>query len=179
MNIIFKNTTKYTQEKYAEFLKFHDSKYGIQYRILTIIVSIIILYMVASNIVAKNMTLVYILFIAFVVFLFYRYFSQEKIVKNEIKGETLQKQKEYTFTFFEKEFEVKEGLKRQRVQYNQIYRVFESEEFFYMYTDKNHSLMLSKSGFEIGNSVDFADSMKKKYSYKFKPNRNNFKGIIP
>lgn len=179
MDVLFKNTTKYTQEKYSEFLKFHDMKFGTQYRILTIVVAIIILYMVAVNIVAKNITLVYILFIGFAGFVFYRYYSQEKIVKDEVKGESLQKQKEYTFTFFENKFEVREGLKRQSAEYNQIYKVFETDEFFYMYTDKNHSLMISKSGFEIGEPKDFSIFMKKKYSYKFKPNKNSFKGIIP
>ena len=171
MKVLFKNTTRYTEEQYWKFLKFHDSKYGIQYRILTIIVSIIILYMVAANIVAKNITLVYILFIAFVIFLLYRYFSQEKIVKDEIKGESLQKQKEYTFTFFENSINIQDNSQKQNIPYKQIYRVFETKEYFYMYTDKTHSLMLSKSGFEVGTSEDFAIFMKKKYVYKFKANK--------
>ena len=171
MKVLFKNTTKYTEEQYWKFLKFHDSKFGIQYRILTIIVSIIILYMVAANIIAKNMTVVYILFIVFVGFLCYRYFSQKKIVKDEIKGESLQKQKEYTFTFYEDKIHIHDDKEEQYIQYNQIYKVFETNEYFYMYIDKTHSLMLSKSGFVVGNSEDFAVFMKEKYALKFKANK--------
>ena len=171
MEVLFKNTTKYTQEQYFKFLKFHDSKYGIQYRILTIIVSIIILYMVAANIVAKNMELVYTLFVVLVIFLFYRYYSQEKIVKDEIKGEPLKKQKEYTFTFYENYFDIKNDSEKQQVPYKKIYRVYATKEYFYMYTDKTHSLMLSKSGFQVGNPENFAVFMKKKYAYKFKESK--------
>lgn len=171
MNVIFKNTTKYTEEQYWKFLKFHDSKYGIQYRILTIVVAIIILYLVAANIVAKNLNLVYILFIAFVIFLFYRYFSQEKIVKDEIQGESIKKQKEYTFTFYENCLNIQDDCEEQDVLYKQLYRVFETSEYFYIYTDKTHSLMLSKSGFEVGNPEDFAVFMKKKFAYKFKSSK--------
>ena len=168
MDILFKNTTKYTKENYWDFLKFRDKKFGMQYRILTIMVSIIILYLLASNIVAKNMSLVIILFAIFVAYLFYRYYSQEKIVKNELKGESIQKQKEYTFVFYENQFCVKEGLKKQIVPYNKIYKVFETSDYFYMYTDKTHSLMLAKCGFEKGNSEDFGAFMKKKYPFKFR-----------
>jgi len=171
MEVLFKNTTKYTEEQYWKFLKFHDSKYGIQYRILTIIMSIIILYLVAANIVAKNLTLVYILFIVFIVFLCYRYFSQEKIVKDEIQGEPLKKQKEYTFTFFEDKIHIEDDVEEQYVLYKQLYRVHETNDYFYIYIDKTHSLMLAKSGFEIGNPEDFASFMKKKFSYRFKVNK--------
>ena len=168
MEIRFKNTTKYTQDKYWEFLKFHDMKYGTQYRILTIVVAIIILYMVAANIVAKNITLVYILFIGFAGFVFYRYYSQEKIVKDEVKGESLQKQKEYTFTFYEDLIYIEDGRSEQYIPYHQICKVYETSGYFYMYTDKTHSLMLSKNGFVVGTSEEFTVLMKKKYGFKFK-----------
>ena len=49
-----------------------------------------------------------------------------------------------------------------------IKKIFETDENFFLYTDEKHSLILDKDGFEIGNSKDFAEFIKRKCPFKYR-----------
>ena len=78
-------------------------------------------------------------------------------------------EKEFSFKFYEKYFEVWDRLNLEKVKYGKIYRVYETDSFFYLYLDKEHSLLLEKTGFVIGNSEDFGKFIRKvSWRSKFK-----------
>ena len=76
--------------------------------------------------------------------------------------------KEFSFFFYQKYIKIKCGRKFDRLRYFELYKIFETKEYFFLYTDENHSLILDKEGFEIGNPKEFSDFMKKKCPLKYK-----------
>ena len=53
-----------------------------------------------------------------------------------------------------------------KFNYYKLYKVFETEHYFYLYINKNYSFVLSKDGFNIGSSKDFYKFIKRKIWYK-------------
>ena len=49
-----------------------------------------------------------------------------------------------------------------------LYKIFETNEFFYLYLDSRHSLILDKSGFTKGTPTEFKDFIKKKCPLKYR-----------
>ena len=55
-----------------------------------------------------------------------------------------------------------------KISYYKLYRVFETENYFYFYLDKTNILVLEKSGFLLGTIQDFEKFMKRKMWFRFK-----------
>ena len=53
-------------------------------------------------------------------------------------------------------------IKLVKVSYWKIYKLFETDEFFYIYIDKNHAFLLKKDKFSIGNVDDFNIFLKRR-----------------
>ena len=56
------------------------------------------------------------------------------------------------------------------LKYKELYKIYETDKFFYLYTDKMHSLLLDKKGFIKGTSLEFKEFIKNKYPSKYKNN---------
>ena len=61
MKILFKNNTKYTKEKYNDFIEFHKNKYGKKMIIKFVITVICVLYILIFNIINKNWLVILLL----------------------------------------------------------------------------------------------------------------------
>ena len=61
----------------------------------------------------------------------------------------------FIFTFYDKYFTIKEKNDIYKSKYRNLYKIFETDNYFYLYIDKNHSFLLDKTGFIVGNSNDF------------------------
>ncbi len=162
MKILFSNTTKYTKKVYFDFLEFHNKKFGKKYWFNTALVLIVILYILIINIVYFNWRLMILLLIIGIFFVIYRIKSQENIIKKELKKEPIAKEKEFKFVFYEKYFKIRDKLQSETIKYYKIKRIYETENFFYLYIDKMHSFILSKDGFSQGNTEDFYRFIKRK-----------------
>ena len=109
----------------------------------------------------KNYLLGISFILACIIFWLWRYFRPRYKVSKELKKDILVNEKEFSFKFYEKFFEVWDKLYVERVNYGKIYRVYETDTFFYLYLDKEHSLLLEKSGFVIGKATDFGKFIRK------------------
>lgn len=145
MKILFKNTTEYNRENYNEFIKLHQEKFGIKTIIKIVIIGLCLLYIIIMNLLYKNLeTAGIILIVVGIIYSLYKMqiSRQVKDTKKNIKGK-----KKFTFYFYEKYIKVKCGRKFERILYFELYKIFQTDEYFFLYTDEDHSLILSKTRF--------------------------------
>lgn len=162
MKPIYKNTTKYTKEMYMRFIEFHNKKYGLKYQIESIIFIILLIYCITINIKYEN-TLAAIIFIIILVLLIYkRYFSQIKTIKDELKSEKIEKENTFHFYFYEKQFKIRNKEQIDKIKYKKLYKIHQTEEYYYLYIDKTHSYIIDKKGFSQGNAEEFYKFIKSK-----------------
>ena len=168
MKVLFKNTTKYTKENCNNFLEFHTNKYGKKELLKMILFGICILYILIFNVVYKNWLLVLcVILLSVIIYLI------EKS-KSGRQSKSRKKVKEFTFYFYEKHIKIKYRREFERLNYFQLYKIFETDEYFFLYLDKKNSLILSKDGFEIGTPKDFSTFIKNKCPLKYK-NEDRYK----
>lgn len=166
MKILFKNNTKYTKQNYNAFIEFHRNKYGKKALLKLGILAIVILYIIIFNIIHKNWKIIIGFFVIGVLAYLLNHLKTEKQTKNNKK--IIKTQKNFTFYFYEKHIKIKCGRKFDRLKYFEIHRVFETPSHFFLYTDEEHSLIISKEGFEIGTPEDFTNFIKRKCLLKYK-----------
>ena len=88
--------------------------------------------------------------------------------KSEKKAKKRQKVKEFTFYFYEKHIKIKYRRDFERLKYFQLHKIFETDEYFFLYLDEKNSLILSKQGFEIGTAKGFSKFIKNKCPLKYR-----------
>ncbi len=167
MKVLFKNRTKYSKEIYEEFLGFHQEKYGTRYYAYTALIAIALLFCIILQIQSKHYWIALLTIFILALFLIWRIYNPTKIIQKEMKSKKIEKEQEFIFKFFEKNFYIYSKKLNRHVYYWQIRKVFETEEFFYLYIDKTHAFLLDKKGFEVGNIQDFSKFMKQKCKFRF------------
>lgn len=160
MKQIFKNTTKYSKETYMKFLEFHNQKYGVKYQIYTILFIILLIYCIIINIKYQNILTAIIFTGVLGLVIYQRYFSQIEIIKKELKSEQIEKENQFTFYFYEKYFKIRNKQLNDKIKYKQLYKIHETEEYFYLYIDHTHSYILNKKGFTEGEPNEFLKFIK-------------------
>ena len=161
MKILFKNTTKYTKENCNNFIEFHTNKYGKAELTKIIIAIVVVLYLIIVNIIHRNWVFIISALILGIILYFYYNKKSEKIRKSRNKV------KEYTFYFYERYIKIRCKRRFERVTYFKIHKVFETDEYFFLYLDEKSSLILSKDGFEIGTPREFSRFIRKKCPFKY------------
>lgn len=168
MKLLFKNTTKYTKSIYDEFLAFHRKKYGFTYTAYTVIVVAFILFGLILQIKYHNFSIAILLCFSLTFFILWRYLRPISDVSKEYQSDKIQNEKEYTFKFYNNFFTSEDNKEISKIKYYQLYRVFETSDFFYLYIDKTLSFLMDKSKFKNSNSAEFSRFIKKKCWWKFK-----------
>lgn len=166
MNILFKNKTKYTKQTYKKYLEFHQQKYGLKYKFHTITIILLLCFCIICNITSKNFLLVCLLLFALAIFCFYRFFYPIKKIQKELKTKKFKKEQEFTFSFYKNFFIISDGKNSERIKYWKLHKVFETNEFFYLYMNKDHSFLLNKSSFIKGAPSAFSKFIKQRTWYK-------------
>lgn len=162
MKILFKNTTKYTKENCDNFVQFHSNKYGTRELIRLILVGVVILYMIIFNIIYKN----WVLFLMVVLVGGILYLIEKNRHKKKVKKR--KEIKEFTFYFYEKYIKIKYKREFERLKYFQLHKIFETDEYFFLYLDEKSSLILNKECFEIGTAKSFSKFIKNKCPLKYR-----------
>ena len=166
MKVLFKNTTEYNRENYNEFVKFHQDKFGTKTIIKMFLIGLCLIYILIMNLIYKNLkTVIIFIIIGVLAYFLYKLYISEQI---ENRRNNIKSKKKFTFFFYENYIKVKSGRKFERITYLGLYKIFQNEEYFFLYTDENHSLILSKGGFEIGTPEAFNLFIKKKCPLKYK-----------
>lgn len=172
MKLLFKNKTKYSMENYEKFLEFHQNKYGGKYTFSTIIIILMFLFLIISQIKFKTIIPLCFTIIGLIIFLVYRYYHPRKVIEKEKNSKKVRHSQEFIFKFYEKYFLIYSKKIYTKVKYNRLYKIFETDEFYYLYIDKEHSYLISKNGFEIGTEKEFNKFINKKCKFKVKNKKN-------
>ena len=166
--MLFKNRTKYSKKNYNKFVQFHNGKFGLIYDIYTIIVLILLVYCFIATIKRKVILLAIIFFVAICIFTIYRIFQPLFSYKKQTKSKVISKENEIILYFYEKNFKVRENARCARIRYWQLHKVYETDNFFYLYLTKKSAILVDKLGFTLGDTEQFSDFIKKKMKLKYK-----------
>ncbi len=168
MKILFKNTTKYTKDTYSKFVKFHNKKYNFTYNLYTIIFSALFLFCIVFQVSKHSYNLAILFCVAITCFILWRFFRPISEVSKELNGETLKNEKEFLFKFYNDYFTISDNKTYSKMKYFELYKVYETTNFFYLYTDRTHAFLINKSNFSIGAPSSFSNFISKKLHFRFK-----------
>ena len=168
MEILFKNKTRYSEDLYTKFLIFHDKNYSLPYSLHTAFIVFFILFSIIIQIKANNFAVAIFFFIGITIFILWRFFGPIEEVKENFESDKIVNEKIFTFEFYKKYVKICDNNGYSFLKYKNIDKVFETSNFFYIYIDKNHALLLDKTGFCIGNCIDFSNFIRKKCIFRFK-----------
>ena len=164
MEPLFVNTTIYSKKEFNNFFIFHRNKYLKKYVILAIFSVLYAIGLIILNLIYKNWFIICILIsIMVVVYIYYSYINLNRKRKNNSKLE----EQTFKFEFFDKCVIVNNNEK-EKLKYYKFYRVFETNTHFYMYVDKEYSLIINKQNFTKGNVNEFRNFIKKKCWFKYR-----------
>lgn len=168
MKILFKNKTKYSKEIYDEYLTFHRKKYSFTYKLFTLFVIATILFCIILQIRYHYYSLAIAFCIVLTVFFLWRFLHPVYEVSKEYQSDKIVNEKEFTFIFYDTYFKIMGKQEVSNCQYWKLHKVFDADKFFYLYLDKNHALLLEKTGFLKGAPKDFSTFIKKKTLWKYR-----------
>lgn len=168
MEPLFKNKTVLSKENYMNLVEFHQKKNNWKYWSYTGIISILFVIAIAFQIANSDYLRILIISIFFVGFLLYRFINPYYKTVKEIQSDKVQKSLINYYFFYEKFFKIKNELGSSKIKYHKLYKVYENEDYFYLYLDKSNALIVKKSGFMIGNADSFEKFIKSKVWIKFK-----------
>ena len=155
MELKFKNITRYNKKIYAEFIQFHTQKNLIKNVIYIFIIIIPLTYIFIYNVKINNMNSVYALLVIIILVILYKVFSQKRIIKREINSSKIKEEKEYEFNFYDEYIIIKNKGREEKMKYKDIYKIWETDKYFYLYVNKTDALILEKLGFAYGTPEEF------------------------
>ncbi len=166
MKILFKNVTRYDSKSYNKFVKFHNEKYSDKYFFVTIVFCILLLYCSILNLKNKNIMLGLCFIAVILIFIFVRFYLPIRRYKNTSKKYENNQKTLYTFSFYQYFFKID----NQRKYYLELYKVIETNDYFYLYFNEDYAALVSKNGFKLGDSKEFSKFIKKKCFLKYQRN---------
>ena len=167
MKVLFKNTTRYSRDIYETYLSFHQKKYHTAYQFYTAVVFFAFLFCITLQLLHDSYTLAVLTCSLLTVFILWRLLHPVAQIQKERSSEKITEEKQYRFVFYEKHFEIWDKHQFYVGKYFQLYRIWETKDFFYLYTEKNRAFLLSKTGFSVGNAADFSRFLQKKCWHNF------------
>lgn len=168
LDLLFKNVTKYSKKVYDTFSRFHKKNFAFRYHLYTFMTSAFFLLLIASVIKTLNYPLIILLCVCLVVFLLWRFFRPIEESRKYYQDDKTVKESTYTFFFYDNCFKVSNKKYYSVFKYRELYRIYETKYFFYLYTDRVHALLLDKANFKKGTSIDFKNFLKKKCPFKYR-----------
>lgn len=166
MKKLFENTTTYNSKIYTEFVKFHNKKYNFRYNLYTLFMLVLIVFCMVLQFLHGSIRLGILFVFIMVAFLIFRVFHPYFFVKKEANSNKVQKQLKNTYSFYDNYMVIKNINDTIKLNYYKLYKLFETEDCFYLYINKNYSFVLAKNSFSIGTAEDFYMFMKKKLWFK-------------
>lgn len=149
MKILFKNKTKYTKQAYKEFVEIHNKTHNFTYTLYTVIVIALLLICLVLQVNNHTYSLAITFCLIITCFILWRFFHPISVVSKQFNSSTIQTEKEFTFNFYNKYFKIIDNNQFEIFKYYKIYKVYETDNFFYLYTDRTHSFLISKNNFLV------------------------------
>lgn len=167
MKVLFKNHTQYTHQVYQDFLNFHTKKYHFRYQLYTFVICLAFLFCLTFQVYYHYYSVALLFALGLTGFLLWRIFHPVQEVKKEMESEKIQNEEKFTFCFYEKQVEVSNDKEYSKVSYRKMKHVFETPDYFYLYLDRTHSFLLTKSGFCVGSSENFSAFIHRKCFFRY------------
>ena len=167
MKQLFKNKTKYSKSLYDDFLSFHLKTFKLKYFIFSLFISILLFICMTLQVKYHNYTLALIFFIILLCFFVFRYIKPQKEVRKTLESDAIINEKEFKFIFYQKQFYIIDDNKYNTIRYFDLYKIFETPNYFYLYLDKSHSFIINKKTFLKGDPISFRTFFKKNYPFKY------------
>ena len=165
LEILFENKTTYSKKSYEEFLEFHRKKFRFKYMLFNIIIIATILtciiYLVSFRI--YSTAIIFCIFLT--AFIFLRFIKPISDVKKDYESEKIFNKKTFRFIFYDNIFTIEDEENFFKLKYKDLYKIFEHNNSFYLYTDKTHAILIDKNGFSKGNYSQFYKFIKKKIKF--------------
>lgn len=149
MKILFKNKTKYTKQAYKEFVEIHNKTHNFTYTLYTVIVIALLLICLVLQVNNHTYSLAITFCLIITCFILWRFFHPVSVVSKQFNSSTIQTEKEFTFNFYNKYFKIIDNNQFEIFKYYKIYKVYETDNFFYLYTDRKNSFLISKNNFLV------------------------------
>lgn len=149
LKILFKNKTKYTKQAYKEFVEIHNKTHNFTYTLYTVIVIALLLICLVLQVNNHTYSLAITFCLIITCFILWRFFHPVSVVSKQFNSSTIQTEKEFTFNFYNKYFKIIDNNQFEIFKYYKIYKVYETDNFFYLYTDRTHSFLISKNNFLV------------------------------
>ena len=166
--LLFKNSTQYSKKAYNKFNQFHNNNNVLKYELFTVLIIILLIYCIVTTIKGKVIPLAVLFLLALIFFVIHRFFGPIRIYKKEVTKKAITKTQTFNFYFYDKFFKVRDNLDFHKQFYFKLHKVYETDEFFYLYIDKQYSFIVDKSGFTKGTSEEFSNFIRKKILFKYK-----------
>ena len=166
--LLFKNRTELSKQNYMILLKFHEQRNNWKYWAYTAFFSVVFLSYMIIQIINHSFIIAVLIFIFLLLFLGYRFLYPAYKVKKELNKEKIKNNMENCYLFYNKYFEITNENEDYKLRYHKINKIYENRNFFYLYLSKEDVLILNKSGFEIGNALEFKKFLKNKLKFKYK-----------
>ena len=170
MKILLKNKTVYDKVELERFQKFHNKINLKRYKRNIILTFLIFLFFLIVQLCNKN------LIGAFGVIVFggitvYTYFRQNPKRKNKYNKQ--QENKIFIFEFTDKYITVinnndTKNKINKNIAYRKFYKVYETKYNYYLYLDREYSIVLNKEGFINATKQDIDKIIKEKFNKKYK-----------
>ncbi|MCI8620717.1 MAG: YcxB family protein [Clostridia bacterium] len=167
-NKIFINKTTNTEEAYMDFLSFHSKTFNLIYLSYTVFWAFLFLLCIilafGSGLRLQGVTFTILL----ITFILYRIIRPKLVTNKELKSDKISNQSTNTYTFYEKYFEIKNKNGLFSYKYFMIKKVYETQNYFYLYVSNENAFLVSKKDFTKGSSKDFSNFMKQKKGLRYK-----------
>ena len=125
--------------------------------------SILLIYCIIFNIIEKNIQFALLFLALLVILLICRIYWPARRYQKTQKKYSTNKAENFEFCFYKHYF----TMNGKAVYYFKLYKVFETNDYFYLYIDDEKAALLSKNGFKIGSASDFTNFIKKKCLFKY------------
>lgn len=173
MEKLFEIETPYSYDEYLELNKFHSKNSKKSLRILTFIcIAFIYIVSIALLILGEDIIIpiVYILFATLLLGIVK--FMPIIVTKRIAKSDKLINNIVNDISFYNEYIETVSEKSSFKVNYNEIYNIYETNTHIYIYINKMSVIMINKNGFKVGNLEDLRiflqERVKDKYVIKFK-----------
>ncbi|MFR0823541.1 MAG: YcxB family protein [Clostridia bacterium] len=171
MNLLFKNKTMYTTKIYEQFIIFHTKLYGLKEDLATIFITLM-LAILSISLFYSHYPIQGLLFVGVTIgFLIWRFYRPSKVIQKQKKSIEKNNQNTTssytTYYFYPDYFVVSYQKQYSKVKYRKLYKAYETSDFFYLYYDKEHTFLIDKSCFSVGDSSSFSKFIKEKLKRNF------------
>ena len=174
MEKLFENKTKYTNKEYTAFLKSYKEEFA-KTEIAYILFNIIFFGMCMIFSFKENeKILAFSLLIGLLVYIWFKIIRPVKAVKKDQESHKFSGHFVNNYEFYKNYFSVENIDGKAQIIYLKLYRIVETNSYFYIYISREYAFIVSKLGFTKGTSEEFSKFIKKKVFTKYK-NRINKK----